>query len=164
VNFVFVFIALTLVDKWGRKSLLLIGSIGMAVGMFGVAALSAQETMGLSALLFILLYAAFYNLSFGPIMWVLAAELFPNRIRGQVMAITVVANWSCNLLISSTFPSLLEISSVMTYGFYGLMCIFAFVFVWKWVPETKGKSLEEIEKHWQSNEPVTDLRQKKIDL
>ncbi|MDT8859249.1 D-xylose transporter XylE [Alkalihalobacillus sp. MEB130] len=164
VNLIFVFIALTLVDKWGRKRLLLIGSVGMAIGMFGVAALSAQETMGLSALLFILLYAAFYNLSFGPLVWVLASELFPNQIRGQVMAITVVANWSCNLLISSTFPSLLEISSVMTYGFYGLMCILSFVFVWKWVPETKGKSLEEIEKYWQSNEPVGDLRQKKVDL
>ncbi|MGJ9385482.1 D-xylose transporter XylE [Salipaludibacillus sp. CF4.18] len=164
VNLVFVFIALTLVDKWGRKPLLLIGSIGMAVGMFGIAALSAQETMGISALLFILLYAAFYNLSFGPLVWVLASELFPNRIRGQVMAITVVANWSCNLLISSTFPSLLELSSVMTYSFYGLMCILSFVFVWKWVPETKGKSLEEIEKHWQSDEPVAGVRHKKIDL
>jgi MFS transporter, SP family, xylose:H+ symportor len=166
VNFVFVFIALLAVDKWGRKRLLLLGSFGMTVGMLGVAALSFADNMGISALVLILLYAAFYNLSWGPLTWVLASEIFPNKIRGQVMAITVMANWSANLLISATFPSLLEISAGMTYSFYGLMCILAFVFVWKWVPETKGKTLEELETHWDSApaRTDTDLRTKKINL
>ncbi|MBD1381343.1 D-xylose transporter XylE [Metabacillus arenae] len=164
VNFVFVFLALMTVDKWGRKRLMLLGSLGMTVGMFGVAALSFSDAMGIGALLFILLYAAFYNLSWGPLMWVLASEIFPNRIRGQVMAITVVANWSCNLLISSTFPSLLEISGGMTYSFYGVMCILAFMFVWKLVPETKGKTLEEIETYWKPKEVAADIRRKKIDF
>ncbi|WP_202410661.1 D-xylose transporter XylE [Halobacillus litoralis] len=150
VNFIFVLIALLLVEKVGRKPLLLIGSVGMGVGMFGISALSFADSLGLGALLFILLYVAFYNLSFGPLVWVLASELFPNKIRGQVMAITVVANWGSNLLISSTFPSLLEIGAGVAYGFYGVMCVLSFLFVWKLVPETKGKTLEEIEEHWTS--------------
>lgn len=148
INFIFVLIALTLVERVGRKPLLLTGSVGMAVGMFGVATLSFIDSLGPSALLFILVYVAFYNLSFGPLMWVLASELFPNKIRGQVMAITVVACWGSNLLISATFPSLLEKSAGVTYIFYGVMCILSFIFVWKLVPETKGKTLEEIEEHW----------------
>ncbi|MGM0877477.1 MAG: D-xylose transporter XylE [Bacillota bacterium] len=164
VNFIFVLIALILVEKWGRKPLLLIGSVGMAVGMFGVATLSFVDSMGLGALLFILVYVAFYNLSFGPLVWVLAAEIFPNKIRGQVMAITVVANWGSNLLISATFPSLLEISAGVAYSFYGVMCILSFIFVWKLVPETKGKTLEEIEKHWKPKEVASNLSQRKIDL
>ncbi|MCI2256584.1 D-xylose transporter XylE [Domibacillus sp. PGB-M46] len=164
VNFIFVFLALIAVDKWGRKRLLLLGSLGMTVGMFGVAALSFADSMGVGALVLILLYAAFYNLSWGPLTWVLASEIFPNKIRGQVMAITVAANWSSNLLISATFPSLLEISAGMTYSFYGLMCVLAFIFVWKWVPETKGKTLEEIETHWKpaQAEKIADLRPKKV--
>lgn len=164
VNLIFVFIALTLVEKWGRKPLLLIGSIGMSIGMFGVASLAFANSMGLGALLFILVFVAFYNLSFGPLVWVLASEIFPNKIRGQLMAITVVANWGSNLLISSTFPSLLEISTGLTYSFYGIMCILSFLFVWKWVPETKGKTLEEIEIHWKSRNVTIDSGQRKIEL
>ncbi|MCM3654148.1 D-xylose transporter XylE [Metabacillus litoralis] len=164
VNLIFVFIALMLVEKWGRKPLLLIGSVGMAIGMFGIATLSFVDSMGLGALLFILVYVAFYNLSFGPLVWVLAAEIFPNKIRGQVMAITVVANWGSNLLISATFPSLLEISAGVAYSFYGVMCILSFFFVWKLVPETKGRTLEEIETHWKPKEVATDLSRKKIEL
>ncbi|MBO1513433.1 D-xylose transporter XylE [Metabacillus bambusae] len=164
VNFIFVLIALILVEKLGRKPLLLIGSVGMAVGMFGVATLSFVDSMGLGALLFILVYVAFYNLSFGPLVWVLAAEIFPNKIRSQVMAITVVANWGSNLLISATFPSLLEISAGVAYSFYGVMCILSFIFVWKLVPETKGQTLEEIETHWKPKEVASNLSQRKIDL
>lgn len=148
VNFIFVLIALMLVEKAGRRKLLLIGSVGMAVGMFGVAILSFIDSMGVGALLFILVYVAFYNLSFGPLVWVLAGELFPTKIRGQVMAITVMANWGSNLLISSTFPSLLELGAGFAYISYGVMCILSFIFVWKLVPETKGKTLEEIEEYW----------------
>ncbi|WP_078414698.1 D-xylose transporter XylE [Priestia abyssalis] len=163
VNFIFVLIALILVEKVGRKPLLLIGSVGMAVGMFGVATLSFVDSMGLGALLFILVYVAFFNLSFGPLVWVLAAEIFPNKIRGQVMAITVVANWGSNLLISATFPSLLEINAGVAYSFYGVMCILSFIFVWKLVPETKGRTLEEIETHWKPK-VATDFSRRKIDL
>src|SRR5699024_7286980 len=156
VNFIFVFIALLLVDKVGRRKLMLIGSVGMAVGMFGVAIMSTAEQMGVGGLVFILIFVAFYNLSFGPLMWVLASELFPTRVRAQVMAITVSANWFSNLLISSTFPSMLEFSSTMTYSFYGVFCLLAILFVWKLVPETKGKTLEEIESYWETKKNVKE--------
>ncbi|WP_152655875.1 D-xylose transporter XylE [Oceanobacillus sp. CFH 90083] len=149
VNFIFVLIAMLLVDRVGRRLLMIVGSIGMAAGMLGVAALAYLDQMGIGALIFILVFVAFYNLSFGPLMWVLASELFPNKVRGQIMAITVVANWSSNLLISSTFPSLLEIGAGIAYTFYGVMCLLALLFVLKLVPETKGKTLEEIEKYWE---------------
>ena len=156
VNFIFVFIALLLVDKVGRRILMLVGSVGMAVGMFGVAFMSSAEQMGIGGLVFILIFVAFYNLSFGPLMWVLASELFPTRIRGQVMAITVSVNWFSNLLISSTFPSMLEFNSSLTYSFYGVFCLLAILFVWKLVPETKGKTLEEIESYWETKKNVKE--------
>ncbi|WP_339182517.1 D-xylose transporter XylE [Oceanobacillus sp. FSL W7-1293] len=152
VNFIFVLIAMLLVDRVGRRLLMIVGSIGMAVGMFGVAALAYLDQMGIGALIFILIFVAFYNLSFGPLMWVLASELFPNKVRGQIMAITVVANWGSNLLISSTFPSLLEFGAGFAYTFYGVMCVLALLFVLKLVPETKGKTLEEIEKYWEDKQ------------
>ncbi|CEI82150.1 D-xylose transporter XylE [Oceanobacillus oncorhynchi subsp. incaldanensis] len=152
VNFIFVLIAMLLVDRVGRRLLMIVGSVGMAVGMFGVAALAYLDQMGIGALIFILIFVAFYNLSFGPLMWVLASELFPNKVRGQIMAITVVANWGSNLLISSTFPSLLEFGAGFAYTFYGIMCVLALLFVLKLVPETKGKTLEEIEKYWEDKQ------------
>lgn len=152
VNFIFVLIAMLLVDRVGRRLLMIVGSVGMAVGMFGVAALAYLDRMGIGALIFILIFVAFYNLSFGPLMWVLASELFPNKVRGQIMAITVVANWGSNLLISSTFPSLLEFGAGFAYTFYGIMCVLALLFVLKLVPETKGKTLEEIEKYWEDKQ------------
>jgi SP family xylose:H+ symportor-like MFS transporter len=79
---------------------------------------------------------------------VLIAEIFPNRIRGQAVAIAVAAQWAANYLISSTYLPMMEYSSALTYGFYGLMAVVSAVFVWKMVPETKGKSLEEMEKVW----------------
>ncbi|GAA0318705.1 D-xylose transporter XylE [Oceanobacillus oncorhynchi subsp. oncorhynchi] len=152
VNITFVFVALTLVDKVGRKKLLLFGSIGMAVGMFGIGLLASMDAMGVFALFFVLFFAATYNLSWGPLMWVVASELFPNKIRGQVMAIITTVVWGSNLVVSSTFPSLLAISPGMTYSLYGIMCLLAFIFVWKLIPETKGKTLEEIETFWSSKE------------
>jgi MFS transporter, SP family, xylose:H+ symportor len=162
VNLVFVFIAILFVDKVGRKKLLLFGSLCMAVGMLGVAVLASMNAMGVTALVLILFYAATYNLSWGPLMWVVASEIFPNKIRGQAMAITTAACWGANLLISSTFPSLLAINAGMTYGIYGIMCILAFLFVWKLVPETNGKTLEEIENYWVENNKGKSLNKKVI--
>ena len=84
-------------------------------------------------------------MSWGPICWVLISEIFPNKIRGQAVAIAVTAQWAANYLISSTYPAMMEYSGALTYGFYGLMALLSALFVWKMVPETKGKSLEEIE-------------------
>ncbi|MDR2359081.1 MAG: D-xylose transporter XylE [Prevotellaceae bacterium] len=148
VNVIFTVLAIMTVDKWGRKPLLISGSIGMAVGMFAIATLAFFDVIGISTLVFIIIYTASFMMSWGPICWVLIAEIFPNKIRGQAVAIAVAAQWAANYLISSTYPPMMEYSGAMTYGFYGLMAVLSALFVWKMVPETKGKSLEEMENVW----------------
>ncbi|MDR1115726.1 MAG: D-xylose transporter XylE [Tannerella sp.] len=148
VNVVFTVVAIVTVDKWGRKPLLVTGSIGMAAGMIAIAILSYYDIISILTLIFIIIFTASFMMSWGPICWVYISELFPNKIRGQAVAVAVAAQWAANYLISSTYPGMMEFSSVFTYGFYGAMAILSALFVWKMVPETKGKSLEEIEKFW----------------
>lgn len=148
VNVIFTVVAILTVDKWGRKPLLMVGSIGMAVGMFAIAGLAFFEIIGTSTLIFIIVYTASFMMSWGPICWVLISEIFPNKIRGRAVAIAVVAQWAANYFISSTYPAMMEFSGAVTYGFYGLMSLLSFFFVWKMVPETKGKTLEEMESLW----------------
>ncbi len=152
VNVIFTIIAIQTVDKKGRKPLLMLGSFGMAIGMLGVAILTYFEIFGILTLLFIIIYTASFMMSWGPICWVLLSEIFPNKIRGQAMAIAVAAQWAANFFISSTYPSMMEFSWAVTYGFYGIMSIFSAIFVWKMVPETKEKTLEELEQLWKKNE------------
>ncbi|MCM3588254.1 D-xylose transporter XylE [Mesobacillus maritimus] len=148
VNVVFTVVAIYTVDRWGRKPLLITGSIGMAIGMFGVAGLAFANIISMSTLVFIIIYTASFMMSWGPICWVLISEIFPNKIRGQAVAIAVAAQWAANYFISSTYPMMMEYSGGMTYGFYGLMSVLSAIFVWKWVPETKGKTLEQMEDLW----------------
>lgn len=148
VNVVFTVVAILTVDKWGRKPLLITGSIGMAIGMFAISWLSYNEIIGISTLVFIIIYTASFMMSWGPICWVLISEIFPNKIRSQAVAVAVGAQWAANYLISSTYPAMMEYSGALTYGFYGLMAVLSALFVWKMVPETKGKSLEEMESLW----------------
>lgn len=148
VNVVFTVVAITTVDKWGRKPLLITGSIGMAVGMIAISILAFQNIIGISTLVFIIVYTASFMMSWGPICWVLISEIFPNKIRSQAVAIAVAAQWAANFFISSTYPPMMEFSSGGTYLFYGVMSILSAIFVWKMVPETKGKTLEEMEGIW----------------
>lgn len=150
VNVVFTLIAIATVDKLGRKPLLIIGSIGMAVGMFAISALSFFNIIGIATLVFIIIYTASFMMSWGPICWVLISEIFPNKIRGRAVAIAVAAQWTANYFISSTYPAMMEFSGGVTYGFYGLMAVLSALFVWKMVPETKGKTLEEMEAIWKT--------------
>ncbi|MFV0555299.1 MAG: D-xylose transporter XylE [Mangrovibacterium sp.] len=145
VNVVFTVIAILTVDKFGRKPLLMIGSVGMTIGMFAIGTLSFMNVIGMGTLVFMIIYTASFMMSWGPVCWVLVSELFPNAIRGKAVAIAVAAQWAANFLISSTFPAMAEISTGGTYCFYGLMSLLSFIFVWKMVPETKGKTLEEME-------------------
>lgn len=149
VNVVFTVVAIMTVDKWGRKPLLMVGSVGMAIGMFAIGALAFFNVIGISTLVFIIIYTASFMMSWGPICWVLISEIFPNKIRGRAVAIAVAAQWAANYLISSTYPAMMELSSGGTYWFYGVMSVLSFVFVWKMVPETKNKTLEEMEQLWQ---------------
>lgn len=148
VNVIFTVVAILTVDKYGRKILLLIGSVGMALGMFAIAFLSYAEIIGMGTLIFIIVYTASFMMSWGPITWVLISEIFPNKIRGRAVAVAVMAQWAANYLISSSYPVMMEFSGALTYGFYGTMSVLSFFFVWKMIPETKGKTLEEIEHIW----------------
>jgi SP family xylose:H+ symportor-like MFS transporter len=148
INVIFTVVAIMTVDKYGRKILLMIGSIGMAIGMFAIGGLAFFKVIGISTLVFIIIYTASFMMSWGPICWVLISEIFPNKIRGRAIAIAVAAQWAANYFISSTYPAMMEFSGGLTYSFYGLMSLLSFFFVWKMVPETKGKTLEEMEKLW----------------
>jgi len=148
VNVIFTVVAIFTVDKWGRKPLLIVGSAGMAIGMFAISALAFMKIIGIGTLVFIIIYTASFMMSWGPITWVLISEIFPNKIRGKAVAIAVAAQWAANYFISSTYPAMMEFSGGFTYGFYGLMSIISLIFVWKLVPETKGKTLEEMEILW----------------
>jgi SP family xylose:H+ symportor-like MFS transporter len=148
VNVIFTVVAIMTVDKWGRKPLLITGSIGMAIGMIAISTLAFFDVIGIATLVFIIIYTASFMMSWGPICWVLISEIYPNKIRSQAIAIAVAAQWAANFFISSTYPPMMEFSSGGTYLFYGIMSIISAIFVWKMVPETKGKTLEEMENIW----------------
>ena len=151
VNIVFPLVAIFTVDRFGRKPLLIIGSIGMAVGAFAVAMCDSMGIKGIVPVLSVIVYAAFFMMSWGPICWVLIAEIFPNTIRGKAVAIAVAFQWIFNYIISSTFPALYDFSPMFAYSLYGIICVAAAFFVWRWVPETKGKTLEDMSKLWRKN-------------
>ncbi|WP_346691966.1 D-xylose transporter XylE [Coprobacter fastidiosus] len=148
VNILFTLIAIFTVDRFGRKPLLIIGSIGMAIGAFAVAICDNIGLKGIIPVLSIIVYAAFFMMSWGPICWVLISEIFPNTIRGKAVAIAVAFQWVFNYIVSSTFPPLYEFSPMFAYSLYGIICVIAAIFVWRFVPETKGKSLEDMSKLW----------------
>ncbi len=151
INILFTLVAIFTVDKFGRKPLLIIGSIGMAVGAFAVALCDSMAIKGIVPVLSIIVYAAFFMMSWGPICWVLISEIFPNTIRGKAVAIAVAAQWIFNYLVSSTFPPMYDFSPMLAYGLYGAICVISAIFVWKWVPETKGKSLEDMTRLWRES-------------
>jgi SP family xylose:H+ symportor-like MFS transporter len=157
INLIFTVIAIMTVDKVGRKPLQIIGALGMMISMLGLGMVFYLQMSGAGALIFILLYVASFAMSWGPITWVLLSEIFPNSIKG-VMAIAVAAQWLANLIVSTTFP-MMNNSTWLTekfhngfaYWIYGIMSLLAALFVWKFIPETKGKTLEEIEQFWKKS-------------
>jgi SP family xylose:H+ symportor-like MFS transporter len=156
VNISFTLVAVFTVEKWGRKPLLITGSIGMAVGAFLVAITFGNASLSTVTMLSIMLYSAAFMMSWGPICWVLIAEIFPNTIRGKAVAIAVAFQWIFNWIVSSTFVPMFNMhlsagdnfGHWFTYGLYGIICVLAALFVWKLVPETKGKTLEDMTKLW----------------
>lgn len=154
VNLTFTVLAIFTVDRFGRKPLMIIGALAMAVSMIALGFSFLFDKVGILSLIFMLTYTAAFAMSWGPVTWVLLSEIFPNSIRGA-MSIAVASQWIANLVISWTFPMMNE-STVLTrlfnhgfsYWIYGLMGFLAAWFVLKLVPETKGKTLEQIESIW----------------
>ena len=154
INMLFTVIAIFTVDRFGRKPLMITGALIMAVSMLSLGFAFFLRHTGLVALFFMLLYIAGFAMSWGPVTWVILSEIFPNSIRGA-MSVPVAALWIANLIVSWTFPVLNDntwLTEKFNHGFsywiYSLMCLLAAFFVFKFVPETKGRSLEEIEKFW----------------
>ena len=158
VNILFTLVAVFTVERWGCKPLLIWGSLGMALGAFGVATTFGQAGLEVVTMLSIMVYAASFMFSWGPICWVLIAEIFPNTIRGAAVAIAVAFQWIFNFIVSSTFVPMFNMhlqpgdhfGHWFTYGLYGIICIIAALFVWRLVPETKGKTLEDMTQLWRS--------------
>ncbi len=162
VNVIFTFVAIALIDRIGRKPLLLIGSLGQAV-MLGVLALlfatspvsdagtlQMQGSTGVWALIAANTYIAFFAFSWGPVMWVMLGEMFPNKFRGAALAVCGLSQWGMNFVITMTFPILLaSIGLGLAYGLYAAFGLVAFFFVKKFIQETKGKSLEDISRELQ---------------
>ena len=159
VNIATTLIAIALIDKVGRKPLLLVGSAGMAVTLatmaiiFGTADSVLNDAgekipqltgaAGPIALVAANLFVVAFGMSWGPVVWVLLGEMFPNRIRAAALGLAAAGQWAANWLITVTFPGLRNILGV-AYGFYALCAILSFIFVWRWVHETKGVALEDM--------------------
>ncbi len=165
VNIFFTIIAILLIDKIGRKPLLLIGSIGMAVMLaalaylFGTATLDSANNLilegnnGTYALIAANAYIAFFALSWGPVMWVMLGEMFPNQYRGAALAVCGIAQWGSNFIITMTFPIMLTgLGLGISYGVYAAFGFVAYFFVKIYVKETKGLSLEDISREQEEAE------------
>ena len=172
VNLIFTFIAMFTVDKLGRKPLLIIGGFGMLIGFLlmgftlyfsdyagvnsaGLPTISSSE--GIISLIGVLIFIGSFAMSMGPIVWVLLSEMFPNKIRSTAMAIAVAVQWLANYFVSQTFPVIVESdanrlvtdggtwNNSLPYFLFSAFIVFIIFFTWKWIPETKGKTLEEME-------------------
>jgi len=156
VNMLFTVVAIWKVDGFGRRPLMIIGYAGMGLFTFIQAYCFYTQQQGMGVLISMLGYIAFFALSAGPITWVLLAEIYPNKVRGRAMAIATAAQWIANYVVSQTFPMMQgnaylaeHFHKAFPYWIYGSFCIVAVLFILKFVPETKGKSLEEIERLWE---------------
>ena len=158
-NVIFTVVAIVTVDKWGRKPLLIVGASIMTVAMIALGCLLNAQSLGLGALIAVVVYIAGFALSWGPVAWVMLSEMFPNAIKGKAMSIAVAAQWIANLFISTSFK-VIDGNSVLNglfhhgfaYWIYGGFSVLAALFVIRYVPETKGRSLEAIQELWSKPE------------
>jgi SP family arabinose:H+ symporter-like MFS transporter len=153
VNVVFTFVAIFTIDKWGRKPLLFAGVGGAVVSLLIIGALFALGmTSGPWILLFILAFIACFAFSFGPVCWVVVSEIFPNAVRGKAMALATLSLWIGNFLVGQLTPVMLEgLGSSWTFWIFAVCCSPALWITWKLIPETKGRSLENIENYWKES-------------
>ena len=157
INLVFTFIAMATVDKFGRKPLIYIGSLGMIIGFLLLGVTLQQQSIGFLSLLGVLIFIGAFAMSMGPVVWVLLSEMFPNKMRSVAMSVAVAAQWAANYFVTQTFPMVTESEmnnnsfwngSLPYFIFIGFIILIMF-FTYKFIPETKGKSLEELEGIWE---------------
>lgn len=157
VNLVFTFVAMATVDKFGRKPLIYIGSIGMIVGFLLLGITLQQQSIGVLSLIGVLIFIGSFAMSMGPVVWVILSEMFPNKIRSVAMSVAVAGQWAANYVVTQTFPMVTgsEVNnnsfwngSLPYFIFIGFILVIIFI-TYKFIPETKGKSLEDIEKIWE---------------
>ena len=150
INFIFTFVAIFFIDRIGRRSLYLIGSMGMVITLIMLAISFYLKMEGVFTLICILLFIAFFASCIGPVFWTLVSEIFPNRIRGKAVAFASFTQWIFNFLVVLLFPHFLaSLGGAKTFLFLALMSFLQLLFTYLYVPETKGKSLEEIEQFWE---------------
>lgn len=161
-NMLFTLIAIGTVDKLGRKPLMMVGAAGMGISLFAIGFGAYMQRIESWALIFILGYIGSFALSLGPVVWVVLSEIFPTKIRGRAMSIATLCLWSANFVVSQTFPMMADnpwLVNTFHGGFpfwvYGALCGVTMLFVLLYVPETKGKSLEEIERMWAGTKTKT---------
>jgi sugar porter (SP) family MFS transporter len=150
VNFLSTIVAMVFLDRWGRRAILMIASGGMAIALtFLVIGLNDPGTSPILMLACILLYVAFFALGMGPGPWLIISEIFPTKVRGRAASIATSTLWSGTLLITFTFLSLVKVLNLWgTFAIYGALSFVCLIFVWKMVPETKGRTLEQIQRAW----------------
>lgn len=157
VNLIFTFIAMYTVDKFGRKPLIYLGCFGMVIGFFMLGSTLMTDTVGVLSLIGILMFIGSFALSMGPVVWVLLSEMFPNRIRSIAMSVAVAVQWAMNYVVSQSFPVVMESETnggdfwngSLPYFVFIVFIVIIFFFTKKYIPETKGKTLEELEKVWE---------------
>jgi SP family xylose:H+ symportor-like MFS transporter len=155
VNLVFTFVAIYKVDSWGRKPLLIIGTSGMLAGLLALALSVYTQQTGIVSLVGVLLFVGAFAMSMGPVVWVILSEIFPNNVRSLAMSIAIGAQCLTSALVTNVFPILhkshfnsFNFNGALAYFLFASVCIIAILFIWRLVPETKGKTLEEMEQLW----------------
>jgi MFS transporter, SP family, xylose:H+ symportor len=156
VNLVFTFVAMATVDKFGRKPLIYIGCVGMLLGFLLLGWTLMSQNVGILSLIGVLVFIASFALSMGPIVWVILSEMFPNRMRSMAMSIAVAAQWAANYVVAQFFPLVAESqvnqgdywNGSLPYFIFSFFILVIFFFTYKFIPETKGKTLEELENMW----------------
>jgi SP family xylose:H+ symportor-like MFS transporter len=155
VNLVFTFVAIYKVDSWGRKPLLIIGTSGMLAGLLALALSVYTQQAGIVSLVGVLLFVGAFAMSMGPVVWVILSEIFPNNVRSLAMSIAIGAQCLTSALVTNVFPILhkshfnsFNFNGALAYFLFASVCIIAILFIWRLVPETKGKTLEEMEQLW----------------
>ena len=162
VNVVLTLVAMQLIDRVGRRPLLLVSLAGMALSLFVLGlAFSLKQlsgSLGWIAVASLMVYVGSFAIGLGPVFWLILSEIYPLRIRGRAMSVGTVANWGANLLVALSFLTLTHVmGKPATFWLYGGISIGAWLFAFYLAPETKGKTLEEIEAHWQAGKKARAL-------